>query len=491
MKVSFIGHASILIEAGGVSILSDPWWRGPCFGAQWWLFPKAWLEPFEDRRVDYVYISHGHHDHFHPGTLGSFAKETAFLVARDIDLASSIRDLGFQVIEVDAEQELTLPGSSVTCRIMPTHGDDTLMAVYDGCEVCVNLNDALHSAPREIQDHFVARLKSVYPRIDYLFCGYGVASHFPNCYVIPGKNREATAARRQRYFNRQWARLVAQIEPSFGFPFAADVVFLERELFWVNVVTHNAERPQIAFKEDYPESAVNVVDIAPGFVIEAGRIARNVLRQPVEADAIEAEFAAEIKRANRYGTASVDDVSAVVALLQAKLQWCGAYLATHENDWRIYIRVREASNGIRFDKTGTRVSLRVAGAQDAVGCDLIFTTRLSYLRWALTRPYGDEILFVGSGGIFEYATRAGVQHAFHVELMQLLRTREAAPAPRFGDQPRWIFSIKRAVRRLLGRAPVSLYDLSAWTVFEPARPGDGPVMPAAAAHAPGEAERSM
>ena len=39
MKISFVGHASILVEANGIGILSDPWWQGPCFGVQWWIYP--------------------------------------------------------------------------------------------------------------------------------------------------------------------------------------------------------------------------------------------------------------------------------------------------------------------------------------------------------------------------------------------------------------------------------------------------------------------
>src|SRR5690606_38550044 len=101
----------------------------------------------------------------------------------------------------DDEHDL---GRGVRARIMPTHGGDSLMAIADGEEVCLNLNDALHSAPREVQARFVELLRRYYPRIDYLFCGYGVASHFPNCYRIPGKDREATAVARQQHFNAEW-----------------------------------------------------------------------------------------------------------------------------------------------------------------------------------------------------------------------------------------------------------------------------------------------
>ena len=39
MQITFIGHASILIETKGLRIISDPWWLGSCFGAQWWIYP--------------------------------------------------------------------------------------------------------------------------------------------------------------------------------------------------------------------------------------------------------------------------------------------------------------------------------------------------------------------------------------------------------------------------------------------------------------------
>ena len=158
MKVTFVGHASILVEVGGISILSDPWWRGPCFGAQWWNYPEPFLRLLEGRRVDYIYVSHGHHDHFHPATLNTLNKDATVLVSAHTGLAPGIRDLGFDVVEVPDTQAVALGRGGVSCRIIETCGSDTLMTITDGTEVCVNLNDALHSAPEALQRAFVARL---------------------------------------------------------------------------------------------------------------------------------------------------------------------------------------------------------------------------------------------------------------------------------------------------------------------------------------------
>ena len=137
MQISFIGHASILIQTKGVRILSDPWWRGPCFGAQWWNYPKPQLSVL-DQKVDYIYISHGHHDHLHPGTLRTLNKDAKVLVSKNIDIAAPIRELGFEVIALGDDKEHSL-SSEVKCRLIETHGADTLFAVSDGDSVCINL----------------------------------------------------------------------------------------------------------------------------------------------------------------------------------------------------------------------------------------------------------------------------------------------------------------------------------------------------------------
>lgn len=467
MKITFIGHASILIETAGVAILSDPWWRGPCFGAQWWNYPLPNLDALEDRRIDYIYISHGHHDHFHPGTLRTLSRDAQVLVSSKTDLSPEVRKLNFEVVEIDDDQAFPL-AAGVTCRIMETHAGDTLMAVDDGQEVCLNLNDALHAAPKSVQIDFISRLTSLYPTVHYVFCGYGVASHFPNCYEIPGKDRTATAARRQRYFNREWARIVAELNPRYGFPFAADVGFFEEDLFWVNEPTHNSERPTEAFRALYPDSKVVSLDIAPGFVIQDCEVIGKMLRQPVLAQDLRSVCAASIARANRYGNVDEAAVSEMTALLRKNLDMCAPYLKSYRGDYRFLIQFRNSPFGIRVEKRGPSVNLAPTQGEmtQKSAYDVIYTTRLPYLKWSLTVPYGDEILFVGSGGVFAYTDQAKARRNLHRELMPLLRKPTAPPPRRYGGSSAFVYNAKQVVKRLLGRRTEDLYDLERWTVFK-------------------------
>lgn len=466
MRVTFIGHASILIETRGVRILSDPWWRGPCFGAQWWTYPRPYIEPVSDGRVDYIYVSHGHHDHFHPGTLRTLQRTAKVLVSRNLDLAEPIRELGFEVMTIGDDEQLEL-APDITCRLMETHAADTLFVVSDTHEVCVNLNDALHAAAEEVQIRFIKLLRSLYPRIDYVFCGYGVASHFPNCYVIPGKDREATAARRQAWFNRKWARIIYELEPRFGFPFAADVALLEDDLIWVNEPTHNRERVTTVFAASFPNSPTKVIDIAPGFVIEDGDVVRLRQREPTSLERLWSEYRDEIDRANRTGSATREGVDEVRGLLQRSRDVCLDYLLSYEGDYRFLVRFRNCDAAIEIAKTGRRLEVRTVDSHAASPgeYDVTYVTRLPYVKWSLTSPYGHEILFVGSGGIFEYRDRKKATTNLHRELMTLLAPHGAPLPARRRQPPGPIRKAKQVVKRLLGRDRPDLYDLSAWTAF--------------------------
>ena len=467
MKITFIGHASILIDLGDVTVLSDPWWKGPCFGAQWWNYPAPSLDALEHCHVDYIYISHGHHDHFHSGTLRTLSRDAKVIVSRATKLAPSVKKQGFEVIELDDDEVFPLGSKGATCRVMETYSGDTLMAVTDGQEVCLNLNDALHSAPEAVQVHFVERLRKLFPRINYVFCGYGVASHFPNCYMIPGKDREATAARRQQYFNRQWATLIGELQPIFGFPFAADVVFLEEDLFWVNEPTHNSERPTDAFRALYPESSIVTIDIAPGFVIQNGNLVKESVRQPLVASILMADCAEQIVRANRYGRVSEAAVREVAVLVQNNLEVCSEYLKSYHGDYQFLIRFRNSQFGIHIEKRGASLDLTTIQVRPAETAeyDVIYTTRLPYFKWSLTEPYGDEILFVGSGGIFEYSHWSKAKQNLHRELMHLLKRRDGPPQPRYGTSSQLVYKAKKAIKQLIGRREQDLYDLATWTTL--------------------------
>ena len=80
MRVTVLGHAGLLIETAGGSIVCDPWFE-PAFLGSWFVFPRndqlgadlmARIE-----NPDYLYISHLHHDHFDPQFLSERVSKDA------------------------------------------------------------------------------------------------------------------------------------------------------------------------------------------------------------------------------------------------------------------------------------------------------------------------------------------------------------------------------------------------------------------------------
>ncbi len=71
-RVTAIGHATLLVQVGGLNILTDPWWSERASPLSWAgpkrVTPPAFaLEALP--KIDVVLISHDHHDHLDPPTL--------------------------------------------------------------------------------------------------------------------------------------------------------------------------------------------------------------------------------------------------------------------------------------------------------------------------------------------------------------------------------------------------------------------------------------
>ncbi|MBE3554803.1 MAG: MBL fold metallo-hydrolase, partial [Thermicanus sp.] len=76
MKVTYHGHATVMVETGGKKILFDPFFTGN---------PKADVKA-EDVRPDYILLTHGHGDHTADAV--SIAKRTGATIVAVYELAT-------------------------------------------------------------------------------------------------------------------------------------------------------------------------------------------------------------------------------------------------------------------------------------------------------------------------------------------------------------------------------------------------------------------
>ena len=113
LTVRFLGHATVVIDAPGMRIVTDPFLRDR-------LGPLRRHGPTPDPeaigRVDLVVVSHAHPDHFDPGSLARLAGDPLVVVPRG--LGQAIRRAERRPIELTSGDSLALP-SGWTVRAVP------------------------------------------------------------------------------------------------------------------------------------------------------------------------------------------------------------------------------------------------------------------------------------------------------------------------------------------------------------------------------------
>lgn len=98
-SLTWIGHATFLVQLGGLNIVTDPVWAGR-MGFAKRLAPPG-MEVGRMPPVDVIVISHGHYDHLHIGSLRALARGRKLqpLLLVPEGLGSMLRRKGFTRVE--------------------------------------------------------------------------------------------------------------------------------------------------------------------------------------------------------------------------------------------------------------------------------------------------------------------------------------------------------------------------------------------------------
>jgi L-ascorbate metabolism protein UlaG (beta-lactamase superfamily) len=118
VQLTYIGHATTLIEVGGARILTDPVLRDRVLHLE---RRAGAVDRSAIATLDLVLVSHLHHDHFDPSSLRMIDRRANLVVPRGAGHAAS--RLGFaEVIELGEGETFTIGGLEVTAT-HAEHGD--------------------------------------------------------------------------------------------------------------------------------------------------------------------------------------------------------------------------------------------------------------------------------------------------------------------------------------------------------------------------------
>lgn len=241
-RVEVIGHATLRVQSGGRTLVTDPWLMGPigcnnsCFH-----FPPLVHEPAEvAAQTDAIYVSHVHPDHFHRPSLALFAKDVPIYIGayRRKEFRDALRSLGFRVVEVPFQEPTRIDATDFEITIIEHDFDET--AAFDSCIVIRTPDFSLF----ENNDCALRREKSRWVRerfrLDYAFLGYSPASFFPIAFEFAPEEKarllEEAADRRYNDFLAAAELLGARL----AIPFASGARFLRASALWKNVLFNSA-----------------------------------------------------------------------------------------------------------------------------------------------------------------------------------------------------------------------------------------------------------
>lgn len=124
-NITFINHATFLIQAGGLNILTDPVWSLRASPFQW-IGPKRMRPPgirFEDLpKIDLVLLSHNHYDHLDIHTVQRLKKEHHSRFIMPLGVSAYLHENGIMhTDEMDWWEDLKISDSLTISSVPAQH----------------------------------------------------------------------------------------------------------------------------------------------------------------------------------------------------------------------------------------------------------------------------------------------------------------------------------------------------------------------------------
>ena len=233
MRITGLGHASVLIETAHGSVLTDPWVNPAYFGS-WFPFPdNSQLDWDSIGEADYLFVSHLHRDHFDPEHLRRHVSKKTTVLLPDFptsELEDALREVGFtSFVKPDNGEPIDIDGLQVMIESLtsPTDGPigDSSLWLYDGRYRVLNQNDA---RPSELD------LFTELGPVDAYLVQFSGAIWFPMVYELPARAKQALGlSKRERQFDRT-LRYIEELGARYVFPIAGPPCFLDEELWGFN-----------------------------------------------------------------------------------------------------------------------------------------------------------------------------------------------------------------------------------------------------------------
>lgn len=103
LRVTMLGHASLIIETADIVLYCDPVLHDPHHEGLFQIYPPRTVDFKALPRPTHIFISHQHFDHFDLRSLADFSRDTPVITPTDPMIVDALNQLGFHSIEQIAD----------------------------------------------------------------------------------------------------------------------------------------------------------------------------------------------------------------------------------------------------------------------------------------------------------------------------------------------------------------------------------------------------
>ena len=437
MKIEYICHACLLIETGDLKIATDPWLEGATYCGQWHIFPKP-VNSEKLNDLDAILISHGHEDHLNEGTLRNLPKSAKVFYPYSFfgGAKEYIESIGFaNVSEAVTFKEYKLSEKTSVTFIINSH--DSLMVIESGGEVLVNVNDALHSSPEKVIDFYLSTIRERWQKIDYVFCGFGGASYFPNAMHLAGKDDWEISLAREQLFAHNFCRVVAGLKPKIAVPFAADFALLADNQRWINEARFPRHKMADYYQKHFAETGYQpkIIDMYSGDVIEnyelkAASPYRDKMRNGELGHLIDEQYSPEIAAKREKIFIAETDAENLVGEIRANVEKrMTLYNSEKLKRLKFCLELTDVEERRFYQIDFTNGDLKI-WRNEQPDDDVLLTMSLTseILRYSIGSDWGADVISIGYGAEINISDKKAAQVDLESICMNLL-----ACYPTFSD----------------------------------------------------------